>query len=307
MICVENTVLDLFCGPGGLGSGFARAGFDVQMAVDWDPNPCGSYRRNHPGTEVKCADVRTLDYARGDFDGILGVVGGPPCRSDSVLNSKRDPNDARGMLVFEMVRAAIEMRPKWLLIENTKSILKRKKESVVRLLKQEGYKVKHGIAHGWQYGSVQKRPRWICIAHRSRHVWPLPCPTERKARDILVGGEPANKMGEKVLAGVSDLPSGRWAALPGQSYKAYHVVDPDGLMPTVTNASKMKLIRPNRRECLSFEELLTAQGFPQDYDLEGTITSRQQQLADAVPVEVATAFATALANAEDLPNLERWT
>ena len=56
-----DTVLDLFSGPGGLGTGFTQH-FQVELAVDWDEDACETYSENHPETDVKHQDVRDLDY-----------------------------------------------------------------------------------------------------------------------------------------------------------------------------------------------------------------------------------------------------
>eukprot|EP01105_Mastigella_eilhardi_P023328 TRINITY_DN585_c0_g1_i7.p1 TRINITY_DN585_c0_g1~~TRINITY_DN585_c0_g1_i7.p1 ORF type:complete len:533 (-),score=56.08 TRINITY_DN585_c0_g1_i7:92-1690(-) len=57
---VVRNVLDLYCGAGGLGSGFAQAGFNINLAVDCNVAACETYRRNHPQTPVKCCTVATL-------------------------------------------------------------------------------------------------------------------------------------------------------------------------------------------------------------------------------------------------------
>jgi len=57
------TVVDLFCGAGGLTLGFKQAeykgyGFKVVAAVDVWERACETYKANHPEVEVICGDIR---------------------------------------------------------------------------------------------------------------------------------------------------------------------------------------------------------------------------------------------------------
>ena len=73
----------------------------------------------------------------------------------------------------------------------------------------------------------------------------------------------------------------------------YYVIDPEKPLPAVVNPSKLRYVRPDRTGYLSMAELYHASGFPRNYKFFGNLTSRGQQLADAVPVEMAGAFARA--------------
>ena len=65
------------------------------------------------------------------------------------------------------------------------------------------------------------------------------------------------------------------------------------LLPAVINPTKLRYVRPDRQGYLSMNELYRASGFPKEYKFFGTLTSRGQQLANAVPVELGRAFARA--------------
>jgi len=284
-------IVDLFAGPGGLGTGFAKF-FQVTQAIDIDRDACDTYAHNHKETRVKCQDVRDETFARNDYQGVIAVIGGPPCQDFSQLNKYRDPKSPRASLLDEMLRAIREIKPRFALIENVFSVPRNTKVRIEKQIRRLNYRVVSRVVNACDFGSVQIRKRWILTACRKRHVFPTPKQSKRKAREILTGTPSKMKPKKRTLEAIQTLPVGKWAALPGQKYKAYFVVDPDQLLPAVVNPTKLRYIRPDRTGYLSFEELYRAQGFPQSYKFCGnSLSSKGQQLANAVPVELAEAFA----------------
>jgi len=72
------TVVDLFCGAGGLSLGFKMAEymgyrFRVIAAVDVWKRACETYKLNHPEVEVICGDIRDSGVKERLFE----VTGGP--------------------------------------------------------------------------------------------------------------------------------------------------------------------------------------------------------------------------------------
>jgi DNA (cytosine-5)-methyltransferase 1 len=75
-----------------------------------------------------------------------------------------------------------------------------------------------------------------------------------------------------------------------KGYPTYGVNKP---LPAIVNVLKNRIVRPDCSGYVSLEEIKRAQGFPKDYKMVGSLSSQAQQLANAVPVEMASAFAKA--------------
>lgn len=287
------SVVDLFSGAGGLGTGFAKH-FTVSSAIDWNKDCCSTYQFNHKETDVKCEDVRNISFAKKDYEGIIGVIGSPPCQDFSVLNKKRNPNSTRANLLHEMIRALEEIQPSFLMMENVYSVPADKKERFIKLLQKLDYKVVSKVVNAVDYGSVQFRRRWFLTASKEKFVFPGTVNYQRKAKEILTNEVSEIKAREETLKAIKNLESGKWVALPNQSYKVYFVIDPEKPLPAVVNPTKLRYIKPDRSGYLSLSELYSAFDFPENYRFFGTLTSKGQQLANAVPVSIAEKFAASL-------------
>ena len=56
-----NTVLDLFCGCGGISLGFEKAGYHVLLGIDIWKDALKTYKFNHKQSKILCADMASLD------------------------------------------------------------------------------------------------------------------------------------------------------------------------------------------------------------------------------------------------------
>jgi DNA (cytosine-5)-methyltransferase 1 len=126
------TVVDLFCGCGGLSAGFRRAGFAVRLGVERDPVPLATFARNFPEAVALRADLAVTSPAdvlaaarlrRGRLD---CLVGGPPCQgwSKNVPARERSADDPRNALMRRFVEFVAELRPRAVLIENVAEVAK---------------------------------------------------------------------------------------------------------------------------------------------------------------------------------------
>jgi DNA (cytosine-5)-methyltransferase 1 len=80
------TIVDIFCGCGGLSEGFSQAGFEVLLGVDCDAWAVRTYDRHH-NNRGRIKNVEDIDSnyiftetGRKDID---VLVGGPPCQAFS--------------------------------------------------------------------------------------------------------------------------------------------------------------------------------------------------------------------------------
>jgi DNA (cytosine-5)-methyltransferase 1 len=298
----DEQILDLYSGPGGLGTGFAKY-FNVVAAVDFNQDACKTYHINHNSTRVYNRKVSCFidSVIPKDFDGILyknikGVIGGPPCQEFSRLNQQKKYLSERANQMLVMIDAIIQMKPRFALIENVATIPDTYKHLAIKKLSDVGFRVVAKIINANKFGSVQTRRRWILTACKTQHIYPEPNPSRRIAQEIVTDNVNDIKMEDCVREKLAELPSGKWRPLPGQTWKGYYIVDPAKPLPAVINILKNRLIHPNRQQYLCWADCIASQGFPRDYEFYGGITSRAQQLANAVPVELAESFSKAFFN-----------
>ena len=122
------TVIDLFCGMGGLSLGAARAGFEVGGAVDLDPHAILAHSKNFRSTHHVQADVsgisgeELLESLELEGQDITGILGGPPCQGFSPIG-RRDQNDARNNLFVDFFRVVSDLRPAFFVAENVPGIM----------------------------------------------------------------------------------------------------------------------------------------------------------------------------------------
>jgi DNA (cytosine-5)-methyltransferase 1 len=118
--------LELFAGAGGLALGVAGAGFRHEAVVERDQNACGTIRENNQRGVIDWplfeTDVRKFDYSAYG-EGIDLLAGGPPCQPFSIGGKHRGYNDTRNLFP-ETIRAVRELKPRAVLFENVKGLLR---------------------------------------------------------------------------------------------------------------------------------------------------------------------------------------
>lgn len=173
----KKTVLDLFCGCGGLSYGFEMAGYDIIGGIDFNKDATDTYKLNFPSANVHCIDISTISKKeiKKAFSGVDVIIGGPPCQGFSTANRyQKEKDDPRNKLFFEYIRFVSILKPKIILIENVRGILTRDKgyakERITTLLKEQNYELNMQVLDASDYGVPQCRKRAIMVGIRQDYL-----------------------------------------------------------------------------------------------------------------------------------------
>ncbi|SKA04778.1 DNA (cytosine-5)-methyltransferase 1 [Cetobacterium ceti] len=167
------TLVDLFCGAGGLSLGFIQNGFRSILANDIEQVCIDTYRFNHlelPKSKAKVEDIKNISenietYIKEKVD---VIVGGPPCQSFSTANRQRIIDDPRNILYTYYVKIVEKLKPKFFIMENVKGMLEVANQVVedFQTLKNVDYDVAYKVFNGKDFSVPQNRERLIYIGVR---------------------------------------------------------------------------------------------------------------------------------------------
>lgn len=289
---LETQVADLFCGPGGMSLGFSEH-FNVSLAIDWMPDPCKTYKHNI-NNNVRQRDITNLSGCRKDFDGMIGIIAGPPCKPFSRLNLRKDPHDPRRNLWRPFMRLVEEVDPQFLLMENVPTIDNDIKKAIIREARRLGYIVTHAILDSSDYGVPQKRRRWIVVGTKRPFAFPGPTNNSRTVRTAFAKIKNNHGFGKprpETKRRFSKVPTGKWAPIAGGKFRNATRLAWDRPSPTIVNIRKVYMIHPSRNRIITETEAAVLQDFPHDFWFAGNRTSRTQQIADAAPPSLMKAIA----------------
>lgn len=162
-------IISLFSGCGGLDLGFEKAGFNIEVANEFDKNIWETYKINHPKTKLIEGDIRKIKTT--DFpNDVDGIIGGPPCQSWSEAGALRGINDDRGKLFYDYIRILKSKKPKFFLAENVSGMLSNRHseavKQIINLFDECGYDVSLNLVNAKDYGVAQERKRVFYIGFR---------------------------------------------------------------------------------------------------------------------------------------------
>ena len=181
--------IEICAGAGGQALGLEMAGFEHMALVEYEPDYCECLRRNRPGWNVECMDVRHFDGRayRGEID---LLAGGVPCPPFSVAGKQLGSEDERDMFP-QMLRLVEEINPRIVQIENVRGFLGKTfdsyRNSILTQLNRLGYNVHISLLNASDYGVPQLRPRAIIVGVRTDLFDTFTFPTKEQSQNATVG------------------------------------------------------------------------------------------------------------------------
>lgn len=317
--------LDLFAGIGGFRLGLEQAGHECVGFCEIDKFVRQSYkaihntegeREYHDITTVSNEEWQTL---RGTVDIICG---GFPCQAFSIAGKRKGfLDETRGTLFFEIARAAEQIKPRTLFLENVRGLLSHDKGRtfgiILNTLDELGYDCEWQLLDSKNHGVSQNRERVFIVGHlrgeRGREVFPITRENSGAIKRIVNGREShghstydvfgtdgisptlktmqGGNLQPKILVNVN--PSGN--GINGNVY------DSNALAPTLTTNKgegpkiAIPVLTPDR-----VEKRQNGRRFKEDGDLMFTLTAQDRH---GVAVKEATKQGFAIASLGDSINL----
>jgi len=153
--------IDLFCGAGGLSSGFIHAGFNCSQALDHDKIAIETHNANFNEKASAVEISETLNLNEADI-----IIGGPPCQGFSSAGMRRS-DDNRNSLVSVFAQLIARQKPKAFVFENVEGFLTADSGSRVFDLLEPligvGYRIHLRKINAANYGVPQHRKRVLAI------------------------------------------------------------------------------------------------------------------------------------------------
>ena len=154
----------LFSGIGGFDLGAEMVGIKTIWNCEVNEFNRGQLKKLFPDTK-QYEDIRKVSHP----EPVDIISGGFPCQNISIAASKkRDGVDGeKSGLWREMLRICGEVRPKYVVIENSHAILSKGFITILNEFAQIGYDAEWQTLRGFQFGIPQRRRRLYAIFYSS--------------------------------------------------------------------------------------------------------------------------------------------
>lgn len=166
-----GSVVDLFCGAGGLSHGFLLENYNIVAGFDVDENCRYAFEENN-AAPFFARDVGLLKAEEVDRLFVAGqpriLVGCAPCQPFSTYNQKN--NDPKWQLVDKFADLIVDVSPDVVSMENVPRLLEFQGgdvfSSFVGKLEAAGYYVSYSKVFAPDYGVPQRRHRLVLLASK---------------------------------------------------------------------------------------------------------------------------------------------
>lgn len=281
--------LDLFSGIGGFRFGMERAGHKCVGYCEIDKYARASYQAIHDTEgEIDYKDItEVIDEEFRKLRGKVDIIcGGFPCQAFSIAGNQLGFEDARGTLFYEIARAAEQVKPRYLFLENVRNLLSHDKGKtfarMLKILDELGYDAEWQVLNSKNFGVPQNRERVFIIGH-------LRGECTYRVFPITGEDEKLNTNGEiKQIGNIGN--SDNFGGNP----QVTRVYDIYGISPTLNTMQgggrEPKILLDNKIRKLTPRECWRLQGFPDwSFDKAQELNSNSQlykQAGNSVTVNV---------------------
>ncbi|WP_338657207.1 DNA cytosine methyltransferase (plasmid) [Sporosarcina psychrophila] len=316
-------IISLFSGAGIMDEGFVQEGFQVKFALENNSEAVMSYRLNHTN-DIACVDITKFDKSAFNEIGSTVMIGGSPCQGFS--NSNRHTNfldNPNNLLVREYIDS-IKNNPncKVFVLENVPRLL----TAGNGMFKQEifdelsDFDITSGVLCAADYGTAQLRKRAFIIGSKIGQI-ELPSPTHNEDSYTTVK-QALNGLNDKVrnqldytipkpgtIERMSHIsPGSNWRELPvelmsngmkeGKTHSnVFRRLLWDKPSIALPNFRKSNILHPSENRSISVRECARLFGISDDYLFTGSLSSIQQMVCNAIPIEMSRAIAKAVKGA----------
>jgi len=283
--------VDLFCGCGGFSLGFQNAGFEIVGAFDnWKP-AAETYKANftHPFYLMDVASWEALNIIRELKPEV--IIGGPPCQDFSVCG-KRNTGGARANLTLSFADIICDVKPAYFVMENVTGARDTGVYAMaLKNMRAAGYGIETVILDASLCGVPQKRKRLFAIGGLNK--------TDISFRlgQIIRGALAHKPLTVREYMG-AEIYFEHYYKKPARHYGQRTVFSIDEPCTTITGTSSpippnhksnpkdAAPISPDIRAINSYERA-RIQTFPSNFLFRGNKGEIDQQIGNAVPVNLA--------------------
>jgi DNA (cytosine-5)-methyltransferase 1 len=156
------TVGDLFSGIGGFSLGLERAGMRTAWFAEVDPYASAVLKKHWPEVPNH-GDVRSI--RAGSVERVDVLCGGFPCQDISNAGKRAGIDGVRSGLWSEYSRIVGDLRPGFVIVENSSALLGRGMGRVLGDLSALGYDSEWSIVSACAFGAPHARERVFLIAY----------------------------------------------------------------------------------------------------------------------------------------------
>ena len=319
--------IELFCGCGGMSTGFLDAGLHVVAGFELDARAVDAYNYNHQYRSSH-GFIKDLNMASGTellesagLDSVDFIVGGPPCQPFSIAGKRQGKRDLRADLIGHFIRIVDELRPSAFMLENVPNLASISDgeflEETKVALRKLGYAVDHCVVSAADFGVPQNRKRLVILGRNGNTPVQFPLPTHgvnerphQSAATAIDDLPDAGEFGETgiynheptmhsadMVARLSELKPGKRER--GSFHDRLHPERPSYTLRAGSgNFSPLRPVHYKYDRVITVRESARLQGFSDDFRWPDRIPRLQQyrQVGNAVPPPMAKAFAECLAN-----------